>query len=127
MGETSRTVGARGEQAVCDWLERQGARILCRNYTVRGGEIDIIAEEDGYLAFVEVKTRREGSMTSGAEAVTLTKQQRIVKAAAAYLYAVPSGLQPRFDIAEVWTRGGIPVRLRYLRSAFDTTGMNIIF
>ena len=44
-----RQTGAFGEDAVCAYLEQHGAEILCRNYTVRGGEIDIIAQQGDFL------------------------------------------------------------------------------
>ena len=51
-------IGRLGETAVCRQLEQQGYSIVRRNFCVRGGEIDIIAENGEYLAFVEVKTRK---------------------------------------------------------------------
>ena len=54
-----RAAGNLGEAAVCEYLVQQGAEILCRNFTVRGGEIDIVARQGEYLLFVEVKTRRD--------------------------------------------------------------------
>ncbi|GAF76511.1 unnamed protein product, partial [marine sediment metagenome] len=55
-----------------------------RNFRCREGEIDIIAEKDGCLAFVEVKTRRGSSMGGAAESVTPDKATRMVQAAEAY-------------------------------------------
>ena len=46
-----------GESAVCRYLMQQGYTIRKRNYRIRGGEIDIIAQKGEILAFVEVKTR----------------------------------------------------------------------
>lgn len=118
---TTRQQGALGEQAVAAYLTAKGYRILRRNYCIRGGEIDIIAENGEYIAFVEVKARRPGSMVSGFEAVTPVKQKRLLRTAQAYLYQYPSGLQPRFDIAAVTLRGGQVLDLDYLENAFDAT------
>ncbi|MFR0949697.1 MAG: YraN family protein [Ruminococcus callidus] len=63
-------IGRLGETAVCRQLEQQGYSIVRRNFCVRGGEIDIIAENGEYLAFVEVKTRKPNSLTSGFDDVT---------------------------------------------------------
>ncbi|MFR9035090.1 MAG: YraN family protein [Ruminococcus sp.] len=52
-----RKTGNIGEDAVCGFLVRHGYEIIKRNFTVRGGEIDIIAEKADIIAFVEVKTR----------------------------------------------------------------------
>ena len=59
-----RKAGNIGEDAVCGFLVRHGYEIIKRNFTVRGGEIDIIAEKADIIAFVEVKTREHGSLTS---------------------------------------------------------------
>ena len=117
-----RKTGNLGEEAVCAYLTRQGAEILCRNFTVRGGEIDIVAKLGESLLFVEVKTRRPGSLVSGAAAVDAKKQRLIVKTAEQYLLKFPCDLQPRFDVAEVEYSGSFVRQIEYLESAFDATG-----
>lgn len=124
---TTRELGRIGENAVCQYLTNAGYRILCRNFCIRGGEVDIIADNADYLVFVEVKARKRGSMTSGYDAITPAKQGRILKTAAAYLYRNPTTLQPRFDIAEVTLLGGAVQNLDYIPNAFDTTGFDLIF
>ena len=119
---SKRQTGNLGEDAVCAWLERQGAVILCRNFTIRGGEIDIIAQQGEWLLFVEVKTRRPGAMQSGAAAVDLKKQQHIIRAAERYLLEHPLDLQPRFDVAEVEYSGAFVRHIEYIENAFDATG-----
>ena len=49
--------GRFGEQLTAEYLEEKGYEIVERNFKCRFGEIDIIAQNDRYLAFVEVKTR----------------------------------------------------------------------
>ena len=58
-------LGDRGEDYTARYLEKQGFHIVERNWHSRYGEIDIIAENEEYLLFVEVKTRRAGSMVPG--------------------------------------------------------------
>lgn len=58
MKRTTTEMGRRGETAVCSYLMERGYKILTRNYRIRGGEIDIIAQKEEILAFVEVKTRK---------------------------------------------------------------------
>ena len=58
-------LGDRGEDYTARYLEKQGFHIVERNWHSRYGEIDIIAENEKYLLFVEVKTRRAGSMVPG--------------------------------------------------------------
>lgn len=90
--------GEKGEQYAADVLTGQGYRVIARNFSSRLGEIDIIAVKYGVIAFVEVKTRRENSVVSCAEAVTKTKQRKIIATALLYLQGHPCDLQPRFDV-----------------------------
>ena len=119
---SKRQTGNLGEDAVCAYLERQGAKILCRNYTIRGGEIDILAQQGEFLLIVEVKTRRPGAMQSGAAAVDINKQRHIIRAAEQYLLKNPCNLQPRFDVAEVEYSGAFVRHIEYIENAFDATG-----
>ncbi|WP_418629549.1 YraN family protein [Ruminococcus sp.] len=116
-----RKAGNIGEDAVCGFLVRHGYEIIKRNFTVRGGEIDIIAEKADIIAFVEVKTRTIGSMTSAEEAADLRKQRLIIRTAQAYLQNVAQPLQCRFDVATVETEGRKVKKLRYYVNAFDAS------
>ncbi len=77
--------GKIGEDYTANKLIEDGYGILAKNYRTRFGEIDIVAEMDGIIAFVEVKTRKTGSLYEPAEAVTYQKRQRIILAAQEYL------------------------------------------
>ena len=116
-----RKAGNIGEDAVCGFLVRHGYEIIKRNFTVRGGEIDIIAEKADIIAFVEVKTRTVGSMTSAEEAADFRKQRFIIRTAQTYLQNVAQPLQCRFDVATVETEGGKVKKLRYYVNAFDAS------
>ncbi|HBI85485.1 MAG TPA: YraN family protein [Ruminococcus sp.] len=122
-GRSKRQTGNLGEEAVCNYLMQHGAEILCRNFTIRGGEIDIIARAGEWLLFVEVKTRRPDALISGAAAVDAKKQRFIIRAAEQYLLKNPCDLQPRFDVAEVEYSGSFVRRIEYLEGAFDASGM----
>lgn len=103
---SSRALGDIGEKAVADYLKKRGYRLLCRNFTVRGGEIDIIAEKGAYIVFVEVKTRASDTDTEKygrpGEAVNEEKIFHIRHAARCYLSAHPTDKKPRCDLAEVY-------------------------
>jgi putative endonuclease len=116
---TSREIGNIGETCVCKYLMHYGYQILKRNYTVRGGEIDIIAANDFYIAFVEVKTRKERSLASGFSAVTKTKKRLIIAAAEKFIRTNEITLQPRYDVCCVTMRGVQPVKIDYIDNAFD--------
>ncbi|MBO5670605.1 MAG: YraN family protein [Clostridia bacterium] len=118
--------GDAGEEAVACFLTDHRCEIVARNYIARGGgEIDIIAENEARILFVEVKSRQvnPGAAHYGrpAAAVTWDKQKRIISAARAYLNAHPTDKAIRFDVAEVFlTRDDPPAVLdiNYIKGAF---------
>lgn len=90
-----------GENYVADFLVQNNFKILEKNYHSRYGEIDIIAYDDKYLIFVEVKTRTGTSWGLPREAVSYKKQEKIIKTAEIYYMDCDLDIQPRFDVAEV--------------------------
>jgi putative endonuclease len=98
-----RQVGISGEQAVADWYVGEGYEVLDRNWRVREGEIDLVVERDGTIAFCEVKTRRSDRFGVPVEAITARKQQRLRLLVARWLDAHPyqSREKVRFDVASV--------------------------
>lgn len=110
--------GKAGEEYTAQWLEAKGYGILAKNYHSRYGEIDIIAENDEYIVFVEVKTRQSGAMVSALEAVTREKQRKILLTAQTYLSKYPTDLQPRFDVSAVTVVHGELLGLQYFPNAF---------
>ena len=80
MASSTKILGQQGESAVARWLESHGFTILARNYTIKEGEVDLIAQYKEIIAFIEVKTRMT-EYFSPAEAVTYSKQRKIIKAA----------------------------------------------
>ena len=100
--------GGAGERFAAEYLRKKCYRIAAVNFRCRFGEIDIVAENGRYIAFVEVKTRGAGSFTHPFEAITPGKRARIVKTAQFYLLGHPTGLQPRFDAAAFFMPGDAP-------------------
>lgn len=110
-----RAYGDAGEDRAARYLADGGAEIIARNYSCRGGEIDIIARLGGALIFVEVKSRSTLKFGTGAEAVTLAKQRRVCRAALHYLGAAGAHDSAiRFDVIEV-----TPSSIRAIEGAFD--------
>lgn len=109
--------GAAGEVLAARFLRGKGYRILAANVRSRHGEIDIIAFDGQYIAFVEVKTRADTAVYAPREAVTAAKQQRILKTAALFWQQHADEVrrlcgcepQPRFDVVEVTTAAGRPM------------------
>lgn len=111
-------LGDRGEDYTARYLEKQGLSYCGAELAQRYGEIDIIAENEEYLLFVEVKTRRAGSMVPGEAAVTAQKQQKLRFTAESYLLEHPTDRQPRFDVAALIVEGDKLLDFTYYKSAF---------
>lgn len=110
-------LGEAGENIAQAALRDSGYRIHDRNYRTRYGEIDIVAEQGGDIVFVEVKLRRTAAFGTPGEAVTVRKQQRIIKAALQYLKERRlAGRGMRFDVVAIG--GG---RIEIIRDAFQNT------
>ena len=78
-------LGKLGESFASKVLSLDGYSIVDRNYRCRYGEIDLIAEKEDELYFVEVKTRRGDAFGSPSDSVTAEKRMHIKRAAASYL------------------------------------------
>ena len=117
--------GSLGEEYAAGYLRERGYEIAAVNYRVRGGEIDIIARRNGFIAFVEVKTRKQGALSPGYEAVSAAKRRRIIAAARHFLYRYPVNLQPRFDVLCLETAPGEEFQVlsaEYYENAFWAEG-----
>ena len=116
-------VGARGETLAARYLRKSGYTLLDHGFRTRMGEIDLIAKKDGFLAFVEVKTRKEDALVAGEWAVDVKKQRRIIAAARAYLARSREELQPRFDVIAITLTGTGTVKdLKHYENAFTVEG-----
>lgn len=122
--------GAMGEILAARFLRDKGYGILSSNYRCRFGEIDIIASDKRYLVFVEVKTRREDSRYLPREAVTVTKQRKLLQTAAMYMSRFPMNLQPRFDVIEVVTTSDDTMRvveINHIIGAYEAGDLSSAF
>ncbi|MGI6029392.1 MAG: YraN family protein [Candidatus Heteroscillospira sp.] len=117
--ESTKLKGARGEETAAEYLRRKGYTVVGLNYRVRGGEIDIIAQNRKYLVFVEVKTRKSARFAQGREYVTPAKMQRLILAAQLYLASNPTRLQPRFDVIEVYAPEDGALTVEHIENAFS--------
>lgn len=95
-------LGRAGEIKAAEFLEKKGFKILKTNYKTHLGEIDIIAEDNGALVFVEVKTRSGDGYGAPSEAVDLKKREKYFKVASEYLVREKkSDRVCRFDVVEI--------------------------
>ena len=105
-----RKTGQEQEAKAACFLKTQGYQILEQNYRCKRGEIDLVAREGQYLVFVEVKLRKSDRFAAAAEYVDRRKQERIKSTAQMWLSTHPSGLQPRFDVIEIYAPEGVETR-----------------
>ena len=85
MLDSRKEVGAKGEKLAAKFLKRKGYRIIHRNYKCKLGEIDIVAEQDRTIVFVEVKTRRTQEFGPPQYAITAAKKGQISRVAMFYI------------------------------------------
>ena len=121
-GGESRLLGRWGEALAAERLRKLGYRIVAAGYRSRFGEIDLIASDDKYLCFIEVKLRKDAAFAPGRAAVDRRKQEKLRATAASYLAQHPENtLQPRFDVAEIYAPQGMETKqpeFRYWENAF---------
>ena len=111
-----------GEDKAARYLRLHGYQVLERNFRCRQGEIDIIATKGSFVAFVEVKQRKNADFGQAREFVTYAKQRRVIAAAELWLLKTRCELQPRFDVIEVYAPAGTKTlfpEIYHLENAFS--------
>jgi putative endonuclease len=102
QADRTRALGRLGEDRVARWYVGHGYQILDRNWRSRTGEIDLVCANQRVVVFCEVKTRRSDRLGAPVEAVTQSKQLRLRRLAAEYLFLHTCGRHDvRFDVASV--------------------------
>ena len=114
-------LGTRGENLACQFLRKNGYKILYRNFKGRtGGEIDVVCRHRDTLVFVEVKTRTREDFGRPLDAVDRDKQKRISRGGLAWLRLLGDpDILFRFDVVEVIIAEGAEPRLGILENVFS--------
>ncbi len=108
-----RAVGRQAEDQAAEFLRGLGFTIVTRNYTVKGGELDLVAVDGDELVFIEVRQRR-GAVGAPEESLGPKKAGRLRVAARAYLAEIGEPERTfRFDVVAIDEAG-----LRHHRGAF---------
>ena len=117
--KSNQITGKLGEQLGEDYLKVRGYRILERNLRYPFGEIDLIADHQGTLVFVEIKTRRDTVFGFPEEAVDERKKNRLIRLASWYLAQHPK-LHPavRFDVLAIQIKKN-DSEVRLIQNAFE--------
>ena len=121
--------GVAGEKVAEDYLNANGYTVICRNYKPYNEEIDIIAQKDQYIVFVEVKTRREtkSPYVRPAAAVNAKKRANLARAASCFIKNFPSDKFYRFDVIEVFVcsdknTGEGSYKINHMKGVFGAKG-----
>ena len=117
--EGTRERGRKGEAVAAEHLRRIGYRIVDTNYRCRLGEVDIVAEEDGELVFVEVRSRVSGTGGVPEESIDRHKRERLRRLAESYLQSHPErAFHCRVDVVAVeFSPSGVPQRIELIKNA----------
>lgn len=115
-----KNLGRLGEDCAAKFLEAHGYKIIAKNFRIRSAEIDIIAQIGNVLVFVEVKARSSVRHGLPVEAVNLHKQRKIIQAAGVFLQDENfCDCACRFDVVEVYLRGGLVEDINHIENAFE--------
>lgn len=107
------------EKVARTYIERLGYQVLAQNHTLRGGEIDLIAQDGPTLVFIEVKQRTTSRYGTPAEAITARKLERLRRGALHFMMTryKRDDLPLRFDAILVHGRENA-FRLEHLENVF---------
>lgn len=110
-------LGKRGEDAACQYIENIGCKVIERNWRYEKHEIDIIAEDEQYIIFVEVKTRASDQWGNPEDFISNSQIKRIVTAADFYIQEKDIDKEPRFDVISIINHRGT-FEIEHINDAF---------
>ncbi len=118
-------IGEFGEEQAKAFLIRKGYKIILANFKIpigrtrKGasltGEIDLIAEKDSTICFIEVKTRQTVTKLRAVSAVDLRKQRQITRTAKAYLEQFQINMLTRFDVIGIVPNPNKPPTILHMK------------
>ena len=97
--------GKLGEQMAIDFLTERGYTIMAQNYRYLKAEIDIVAECEGVLAIVEVKSRNKGFLEEVSSTINSKKVKLLTVAANQFVQERDLDVEVRFDVLTVIKKG----------------------
>ncbi len=120
MFNNTRQIGFAEEQRALLYLQKQGLKLITRNYQCKMGEIDIIMQDKDMLVFVEVRYRCKGRYGDGLDSVTYSKQRKLIRTANYYLVSkrLYNQVACRFDVVAIGLDKG-KVTIDWVKNALD--------
>ena len=121
MTHERKKLGSHGEDLAVEFLKRQGYRILQRNFKLKFGEIDIVAQEGDTVCFIEVRTKTGDELGTPFESITPFKQRKLSRLALAYLKNQYKSVEvrARFDVVAVFSEDGKEEKVEIIKNAFE--------
>lgn len=123
MTATSKQIsGQAAEDFAQRYLQQHGLALLCRNWTCRSGELDLVMLDGDTVVFVEVRYRRHAAWGGALESVDLRKQQKLIKAAQLFLQKESRWARHpcRFDVVAIGAAAGNAEKPSWIRNAFES-------
>ena len=114
----NQNIGTQGETLAKNYLLANGYTLVEENWRWHHHEVDLIVCNDVYMVFVEVKTRTYVIFGEPEVFVTREKQQKIIRAANAYMIKTRSPKDARFDVVSVVIQGETPI-IKHLPNAYS--------
>ncbi len=118
--DTSRKArGARAEALAAAFLEKQGLRVIERNWRCRFGELDLVLREGDMIVMAEVRLRTHSAFGGAAASIDHRKQAKLAATARAYLAGLANSADRpcRFDVILMADDEGRDIE--WIRNAFD--------
>ncbi len=115
-------IGRYGEIVASRYLRYHDYDIISAHYQNRLGEIDLIAEKENFICFIEVKTRSENMLFNPADAVDFSKRNKIIATSQMFIKDNKINKHIRYDIIEVFFENDEPMRINHIKNAFDSDG-----
>lgn len=118
---SKKQTGNLGEEQAVQFLLEKGCQILTRNWRYLKGEIDIIAKDEEWLVFVEVKTRSTIDFGNPEEFVTPRQQKLIINTAHQFIVENDRQEEARFDVIGIVVQNDEVVQIDHIENAFYPT------
>jgi putative endonuclease len=116
----SQSLGQKGETFAIEYLQKAGYKIRHRNWRSGKKELDIVAENNDFIVFVEVKTRTDTYFEEPTKAITDEKRRSITFAADWYIKRYDLNKESRFDVIIIIARGQA-LEINHIENAFYPT------
>lgn len=116
--------GKEAETAAADYLQKEGYKILVRNFRYQKAEIDIIARIENTIVIIEVKARSTDAFINPEEAVTKTKIKLLILGANHFVENMQEEINVRFDIISVLLEKDKTLKINHIINAFESIDGN---